>query len=118
VRVTLDAQGKPWFQCPKCGGLCRHVYLPEVLCRRYGHLDFSCRDLHRSPLGAGVRRVMKLRRKLGVDPTPFGAIPWGPRRRHRQPALIREIQTLERRLLAALSTIKGDLARQLQRQER
>ena len=55
--------GRPWLLCSHCRGRCRHVYLPELACRRCLHLDFSCRHLRRQTPGVG--RVERLRRTLG-----------------------------------------------------
>ena len=69
----MDGCHRIWFACPACRRRCRHVYLPELACRRCASLDYACRHLHRTV--PGFHRVMRLRRKLGADPHPFSPLP-------------------------------------------
>src|SRR5262249_61928853 len=87
VRVRWDEPmpgvGRPWFECPACGRRCRYVYLRETIaCRRCHGLQHAVRHLRRQM--TGVRRVERLRRKLGgCDVRPFAPLP-APRRGRRR----------------------------------
>lgn len=94
----LHRLGRPLFVCPRCERGCRHIYIEGFSCRVCCRLDWSSRHLHRVRWLRGVRRIVGLREKLGVDVHPFGPIPWRSHRRHRQHAIIKEIRTLERQV--------------------
>ena len=69
----MEGVGRPWFECPRCGRRCRHVYLIDsIACRRCHRLDYASRHLHRQT--PAVHRVARLRRKLGADPRPFAPL--------------------------------------------
>jgi hypothetical protein len=104
--------GRPWFECPQCGGRCRHVYLREVIaCRRCCRLDYACRHRHRAIPGFG--RLLYLRRKIGADPKPFTPIAPRPRTHVRYHRIADQIRALEERLVGHLGGIVSDLERRI-----
>jgi hypothetical protein len=36
---------RTWFLCPRCNRRCRHIYFPEILCRRCCGLDWASREI-------------------------------------------------------------------------
>jgi hypothetical protein len=67
------------------------LHLKEFACRTCCGLDYACRHVAR--WAPSVRRIIRWRKQIGVDPTPFAAIPRiravaiafierSPRRRH------------------------------------
>jgi hypothetical protein len=85
---------------------CKHLYLDELACRISGGLDYALRHLHRTV--AGLHRIMRLRRRIGV---PFASMPWPPRHHTRFHRIAAEIRTLERGLVGHLGGINQDLER-------
>jgi hypothetical protein len=88
ILVTWDEQGRPWFECGRCGRRVRHIYLDALACRICLHLDYSSRHLHRSV--PDVHRIMRWRRMIGVDPHPFAGIPERPEHHTASTASLRE----------------------------
>src|SRR5215813_9291164 len=114
VLVVWTDWALPWFECPRCGRRCRHIFLDELACRICLRLDYASRHLHRQT--PGVHRVMRLRRKLGgCDVRPFAPLP--PRRRGRIGAyhekLVAMIREEEAKLLSHLQTVTRDLDRRI-----
>ena len=119
VPVTWDepmpSVGRPWFECPACGRRCRYVYLRETIaCRRCHGLQHAVRHLRRQM--TGVRRVERLRRKLGgCDVRPFAPLP--ARRRGRSRAyhdkLVALIFAEEAKLISHLGRVVHDLDRRI-----
>jgi hypothetical protein len=72
VLVVWTDWALPWFECPRCGRRCRHIFLDELACRKCLRLDYASRHLRRQTPGVG--RVERLRRKLGADPRPFAPL--------------------------------------------
>jgi hypothetical protein len=64
---------RSWFVCPRCGRHRRHLHLKEFACRTCCGLDYACRHVAR--WAPSVRRIIRWRKQIGVDPTPFAAIP-------------------------------------------
>lgn len=73
--------------------------------------DWSSRHFNRSI--PGVNRVVKLRRKIGAEPIPFGKIPRNSHARHRVHRVIREIYRLEAALIEQLHGVNADLERRV-----
>jgi hypothetical protein len=94
---------------PACGRRCKHLYLDELACRICGGLDYASRHLHRTV--AGLHRIRRLRRRIGVDQRPFASMPWPPRHHTRFHRIAAEIRTLERGLVGHLGGINQDLER-------
>ena len=109
IPIVWDEQGRPWFGCPACGRRCKHLYLDELACRICGGLDYASRHLHRTV--AGVHRIRRLRRRIGVDRWPFASMPGPPRHHTRFHRIAAEIRTLERGLVGHLGGINQDLER-------
>jgi hypothetical protein len=102
-----------WFLCPRCGQRCRHVYLPELACRKCLKLDYSSRHRHRSV--PGLARLKWLRRLIGVDERPFAPLPERPRHHLRYNRIAEEIRALEVGLVGHLGEINQVLERRIQR---
>src|SRR5215470_7596086 len=110
----MEGVARPWFECPRCGRRCRHVYLLDpIACRRCHRLDYASRHLYRQT--PAVHRVARLRKKLGADPQAFAPMP--ERRRGRSRAyherLVAMIHAEEQALVEHLGTIVHDLRRRI-----
>jgi hypothetical protein len=111
VLVVWTDWALPWFECPRCGRRCRHIFLDELACRICLRLDYACRHLHRQM--PGVHRVARLRRKLGADPHPFANIPERPKHHVRFHRIAERIRAEEAGLIDYLGTIVHDLQRRI-----
>jgi hypothetical protein len=111
VLVVWTDWSLPWFECPRCGRRCRHIFLDELACRICLRLDYASRHLHRQM--PGVHRVARLRRRLGVDPHPFAAIPERPKHHVRFHRIAERIRAEEAGLVEYLGTIVHDLQRRI-----
>jgi hypothetical protein len=105
--VPMRGVRRSWFQCPACERRARHLYLPQLLCRRCLQLEHVSRHSGRWGNGrqrfgrwGNIHRIAWLRRRLGVDPAPFAPIPPPQRRRGRYWRLTRRIELEEAKLLA------------------
>jgi hypothetical protein len=111
----MPGVARPWFECPVCGHLCRHVYLRDTIaCRRCHRLDWASRHLRRQTPGVG--RIERLRRKLGVsDIRPFAPLPPLLRGRSRafHDRLVAMILAEEAALLGILQTTTLALDRRI-----
>ena len=111
VLVVWTDWALPWFECPRCGRRCRHIFLDDLACRICLRLDYASRHLHRQM--PGVHRVARLRRKLGVYPHPFAAIPERPKHHVRFHRIAERIRAEEAGLVEYLGTIVHDLQRRI-----
>jgi len=50
-----------WFQCPSCHKRCRHVYLPELRCRRCLALEYSVQHLVQHSNAPRIAQLKRLR---------------------------------------------------------
>jgi hypothetical protein len=120
VLVVWTDWALPWFECPRCGRRCRHIFLDELACRKCLRLDYAGRHLYRQT--PAVHRVARLRRKLGAaDPRPFAPLPASPpgRRRAYHERLVALIHDEEQSLVEHLGGIVRDLKRRIRvRKER
>ena len=108
----MAGAGRPWFECPACGRRCRYVYLRDVIaCRTCHRLDYASRHLHRTV--AGLHRIRRLRRKIGVDQRPFAPLPRRQRHHLHYHRIVAEITRLERGLVNYLGSINRDLDRRI-----
>lgn len=108
VRLVRDCLARTWWSGPKCGRRCKHLYLPELLCRICCGLKYS--DHRAVP---AVHRVVRLRRSIGAEPVPFGKIPRNPHARHRIHRIIKEIYAAEAMLIEQLHGVNADLDRRV-----
>jgi hypothetical protein len=69
-------------------------------CYRCHHLTHASR--HRNRTIPNWHRLLRLRRKINVDPTPFSAIAPRPRNARRYWRIVREIRAIEQSLLGDL----------------
>jgi hypothetical protein len=102
-----------WFRCPNCSQRCRHLYLPELACRKCCKLDYASRHTHRSV--PGLHRIRWLRRLIGVDERPFTLLPRRQRHHLRYNRLVEEIRVLEAKLVGHLGEINRTLERRVRR---
>jgi hypothetical protein len=109
---------QPGFLCPRCSARVWRLYVKgvELGCRHCFKLDYASRHISRwSP---DIRRAIKIRRKLGADPHPFGPIPPRPvgSGRAMYDRLIVELVACEERILAVVGHINAALERRTERQ--
>jgi hypothetical protein len=100
-----------WFLCPQCSKRRRHIYLPELACRRCLGLDWSSRHRHRSV--PNLARLKWLRRRINVSEQPFSPLPERPPHHVRFHRIADEIRTLEAKLVGHLSEINETLERRI-----
>jgi hypothetical protein len=112
VLVVWTDHALPWFECLRCARRCRHIFLPEIACRKCLRLDYASRHLHRQT--SSVHQVARLRKKLGADPRPFAPLPERPRSYTRFHRIAAEIRALEFGLVGQL----GEINRVLERRAR
>lgn len=99
VKMEHDAWQRAWFICPRCGKRRMHLYLPEGACRQC--LDIRRAVNHGQPRAlARMLRVIRLRRKMGIDPTLFAPIPKRKRNHFRRYYRIAARVVAEERALA------------------
>jgi hypothetical protein len=111
VLVVWTDWALPWFECPRCGRRCRHIFLDELACRICLRLDYASRHLHRQM--PGVHRIARLRLKLGADPHPFAPLPERPKHHVRYHRIVARISNEEAKLVGHLQTVTHDLERRI-----
>ena len=99
-----DLPGVPriWFECPSCRRRARHLYIPELQCRRCLRLEHRVRHAGRfgdSGRFGNLGSIAGARRRLNVDEQPFAPIPRPQRRRARYWRLAQQIAEQEDKLL-------------------
>jgi hypothetical protein len=113
---VLDPWRRSWFECPKCGRRCRHLYLGQLACRTCCGLDYSSRHVAR--WAPGVRSVVRWRRQLaryGVPAQPFAPIARIKGSRQRIHQIVRRILKAEAILLGDFHAFTENFLRREQR---
>jgi hypothetical protein len=115
VRVVHDTRARAYLCCPVCQHARKYLVAGRdgeehvLACRVCLHLDYSSRHLHRSlPV---LHRVLSLRRRAGLDPKPFTAIPKKQPRYRRYAKTCRALAVAEEILRGHLTKINRDLQR-------
>jgi hypothetical protein len=101
-RISVDCERG---FCARGGRRCRHIYFDEITCVQCCRLDYASRHLHR--LVPGIRRVMRLRRIVGLGP-PFSPIPKRQPRYKRYARLVARILLEESRLVNVLGRVNHE----------
>jgi hypothetical protein len=114
VVVLLDWESvhfggaRPWFLCPGCSSRRRFLRLYDGRIGCTACLGLIYASPYRRWTGSlPLRRAARLRRRLGIDVTPFSAIPSRPRRWSTRPSrkwesIAREIERCEAEVLGAI----------------
>ena len=115
IEVTIDRMDTaPLFRCPLCSHRVVRLYIVEqgLRCRHCIKARYACQ-----PWRMDVRRVVRMRQRIGADPKPFGAVP--PRPVGHGAAVydraIVELSECENRILATLSNVSRSLERRAKR---
>jgi hypothetical protein len=98
---------RPWFRCPQCDRRCRYVFPPEFGCISCLKLDNACRY---SPTPT-IYKVLRLRRQLGLEETPFAPIPKRKRHWTRYNRVREKILAAEDEMIGGLRRVNRDLLR-------
>jgi len=105
----------PYLACGSCDrrGRCRYLYQDgeTFRCRFCAGLDYSVRHVGRHT--PQLARLAHLRRKVGVSPEPFAALPPLMSVRPKLRRLLGEIVVLERGVLAKMEGVVDDLEKRV-----
>lgn len=110
VTAVRDCLARTWWLCPRCGRRCKHIFLPEILCRICLGLRYA--DHRSMPI---VHRVAQLRRQIGADPRPFAPLPKRQRHHVRFHRMVEGIRDEENKLVRQVARFADDLERRLRR---